>query len=125
MLLITKKQMEALQADRYRQICTKIVTELRAEYPGQCADFTDDALFEAVSESVKVARAYDLSAYRDLRAFTVLTILTGGRFDHYPKAHDILTDADVPVRRRMQLLFREMKASDWTNVEQGARDDLL
>lgn len=105
MLIITAKQLAALENGARNRFVEKTVWELRQHYPSATARFSDRALVDFVSRHVGYAEHYGLTLEAAARWFIAMALLSG-------------TDLAPPHRTDLvTILSREVEHVQWEKID--------
>ena len=105
MLVIRKEQMEAMEEYMLRSLKKRMVSHLRANYPEETAEMSDDELDLLVKSGIDKAESYDIIEDDDVRRFLEFMVINGENFDKEdPEAEDILTDDEMDSDEKMDEL---------------------
>ena len=85
MLVISQEQMEAMSAYTLGQFEERNVARLRATFPAQTGELSDDALRALIHQAIARARSYGVSDENDVECYLDCVVLYGPDFDSDPR----------------------------------------
>jgi hypothetical protein len=107
MFKIQEAHLKAFEASRLSRFERRATGRLRALFPDQTSQMSDEALGQRVRDGLDRASAYGLTTERHVMAFLATTFLAGERFDTEPNdwARSILTGRGLKGEDKADLLL--------------------
>lgn len=102
MLMIRSEQIAALGEYMLRQFEARMHHALRADFPAESVELSDEELGEIIREGVERAEGYAVTDETDVERFLELMLRRGRTFDLTESwANEILTEADLSGTQKM------------------------
>jgi hypothetical protein len=112
-LVISNKQMEAIGQSQTDDFIERVTAELRTDHAEDVEYYTDEELYDEISEGIERAESYGLEGDADVAAFVKLLLTIGWYFDRYPMFQEILTEESYTHDEKMPAIFETAADEDW------------
>ncbi len=111
MFVLREGHLRALNAPFVRKFVRETAARLRSTCPAQTEGRSDEQVQAMVRALMPRAQRYDIHSQRDVRAFIVLEVTHGPRFEHQPNREwvmELLTDPDLAGQEKIDLIEQQM-----------------
>jgi len=109
MLILRKKQMEALSEYMISQFEDRMLTHLRQAFPQATAKFAEDEFSSIIPAGIEKAKTYGVVLESDVKTFLEYVALYGLGFDSNQEPNEVsgvLRDKSLNSSEKMDILYR-------------------